>query len=158
MELRLAQLAASLTVNVVDQIEAGTVQQLSQDPSLVTRAPRLTKADGIIDWSQSANRISRHLRAMQPWPMAFAYLIRSGTAPLRVIVLEVATKECDAERSPGIIVQADHRQLVVQVGGRECVEIVRLKPEGKRAMSAAEFLHGHAVRAGDRLAAEPEAG
>jgi methionyl-tRNA formyltransferase len=154
LEARLAELAAPLTLHVIHQIETGTFPGVSQDSSAATRAPRIKKALGAIDWSGSAEEIERHIRAMQPWPTAFTFLEQQGRKTLRLIVLAAEpcyVDPCNAEPCdialddvPGRIIVTNDRRLIVRAG-EGSVEIVRLRPEGKGDMTASEFLRGHAV-------------
>jgi methionyl-tRNA formyltransferase len=158
LEARLAELGAPPAIAVIDRIEAGTAVGLPQDATQASKAPRLKKEHGRIDWSRSPQEIDRHVRAMQPWPLAESFLVRRPPAgparpPLRVIVLEVAAAAGDVPSAipvePGTVLDADERLLVRAGGGG--VEIVRLRPEGKRDMTAADFLRGYPVEPGDRF-------
>jgi methionyl-tRNA formyltransferase len=87
VEAVLAPLGARLALQVVDQIMSGHLPQgVKQDKSLVTKAPKLTKEHGIIDWTRSADRVCCQVRAMHPWPTAFTFWHREGQPPLRLIV------------------------------------------------------------------------
>ncbi len=137
-------------------------QPLVQDGTQASRAPRLKKESGRIDWNQSPRQIDCQVRALQPWPLAYSTLIVGGDQEggassglgrsLRLIVLEVSAAEehAVAAAKPGSILIGDKQRLVVQASGG-AVEIRRLQPEGKRAMTAAEFLAGNVVRPGDRF-------
>ncbi|MCH7989347.1 MAG: methionyl-tRNA formyltransferase, partial [Planctomycetes bacterium] len=74
LEERLRDVAADLTLRVIDQIDTGTVSSVPQDSAGVTRAPRIRKEQGAIDWSKTADEIGNHIRAMQPWPNPFTFL------------------------------------------------------------------------------------
>jgi methionyl-tRNA formyltransferase len=151
LEARLARLAVPTTLKVLDQIERdGCVVGTPQDAQHATRAPRLKKSDGAIDWSRSPREIDCHVRAMQPWPKAFSYLNQAGKPPLRLLVLQVAPAAPTADAVPGTVVCVTERQLMVQTGAG-CLEIKLLQPEGKRAMETADFLRGHLVLPGDRF-------
>jgi methionyl-tRNA formyltransferase len=162
LESRLSILGADLALRVVDQIAAGTTQPIVQDSTQASRAPRLKKESGRIDWNRSPRQIDCQVRALQPWPLAYSTLsMRSDKAggggavrSLRLIVLEVAPAETlgarGASGEPGMVVSVDNKRLVVQTGGG-ALEIQRLQPEGKRAMTAGEFLVGNPVRPGDRF-------
>lgn len=157
LEARLAELAAPLTLDVVDRIEARAVEPVAQDPDEVTRAPRVRKEFGTIDWSRPAEEIERHVRAMQPWPTAYTFLVRphpEGTRrSLRLIVLDAEPCDVAGVAEPGRIVSTADGRLVVQAG--QCgVEIVRLRPEGKGDMTAAEFLRGHPIGPEDHLTSD----
>src|SRR6478735_4660946 len=86
LEAKLAPLGARLAVETIQRLKAGPVAGEKQDPALVTKAPKLTKEMGLIDWSQPAERVCRQVRAMQPWPTAYTYLHRQDKEPMRVIV------------------------------------------------------------------------
>ena len=88
LEDRLALIGAPLVVSVIEDLLAGRGQVLPQDPSLATKAPKLTKDDGRIDWSRPAQAIHDLVRAMQPWPVARTAWQSSepGGAPFSLIV------------------------------------------------------------------------
>ncbi|MGE3314709.1 MAG: methionyl-tRNA formyltransferase [Planctomycetaceae bacterium] len=159
LEVRLAELSAPLALRVIDELDQGTTQPVPQDASLVTRAPRIKKEEGVIDWSKSNEEIGWHVRAMQPWPTAYTFLHQSGRPATRLILLEVKQVEPgpsheDRPAEPGVVLSAENDRLVVQTG-RGALELVRVKPEGKRGMTAGEFLRGNLVRAGDRFTSSP---
>jgi len=139
---RLAELSGPLLLDVVDQLAAGTATFEVQDADCVTLAPKIPKEAGVIDWSQSAENIGWHVRAMQPWPKASTTL-QSGDASLRCIVLDIdISKETQPRNaSPGEIRIADKRMFVATGSGM--LEILKLQPQGKQAMTAAAFLNGY---------------
>jgi methionyl-tRNA formyltransferase len=150
-------------VQVIEQIQNGTVQGSKQDPSQVTKAPKLKKENGIIDWSRTAEQVCNQIRAMQPWPTAYTFWHRPGQPPLRLIITKAIPfpVEYDPSFPPGSIIVDEHvpNSLVVTAGlvlpeERSLVEIIELQPAGKRRMSAEEFLRGHKPQAGDRLGPE----
>jgi methionyl-tRNA formyltransferase len=162
LESRLALLGAELTLQVVDQLANGTAQPIVQDSTQASRAPRLKKENGRIDWNRSPRQIDCQVRAFQPWPLAYSTLVmreqREGATgsgrTLRLIVLEVAPTASPSPSgpgaAPGTVLAVENKQLVVQAAGG-ALEIRRLQPEGKRAMAAGEFLAGYPVRTGDRF-------
>ena len=86
LEARLAQLGSGLAVKVIEQIERGTAQGVKQDKALVTKAPKLTKEHGSIDWNRPSKEVCNHIRAMMPWPTAYTFWHRPGQPPIRLIV------------------------------------------------------------------------
>ncbi|MCH7689247.1 MAG: methionyl-tRNA formyltransferase, partial [Planctomycetes bacterium] len=162
LEERLRDVAAGLTLRVIDQIDSGTVSHVPQDPAGVTRAPRIRKEQGAVNWSKSADEIGNHVRAMQPWPNPYTFLCQNDRSPLRLILLDVETvpDPCEAgfdvseSIEPGTVMCADGKQLVVQAG-EDAIRILRLRPEGKRDMAAREFSQGHRVHPGDTLRSHP---
>jgi methionyl-tRNA formyltransferase len=170
LEPRLAELGAGIVPAAIAAVAAagpGAAVGVPQDKSLVTPAPRLKKADGVVDWSQPAERIERQRRALEPWPRATTFL-HSGPAeaagvtarpPLRIVLEDVAVAAgpAAAPAEPGRIVAADDSGIVVACGGPSRLLVRRLVPEGRRSMSAAEFLRGHALFAAARFG-HPAAG
>ncbi|MBN2582102.1 MAG: methionyl-tRNA formyltransferase [Planctomycetes bacterium] len=148
---RLAALGARVVLDVLEQLDAGTHRPIVQDETKVTLAPRLTKADGLIDWSLPASRLDALIRGLSPWPGAFTFLKQSGRDDLRVIVEQaspVADCAVDGEE-PGAVVQSG-RQLLVATG-EGVLEIAQVKPQSSRSMAAEAFCNGHQVGPGDRF-------
>lgn len=147
---RLALLAVDLCNTVINQLEAGTQKPIIQDKMEVTLAPRLTKNSGLINWKYSAEEIGWHVRAMQPWPKAFTFWKAAESKPKRLIVVETEPSERVGDQSPGTIVATENKRLSVQTGNG-VIDILRVQPEGKRAMAVSEFLSGHNVQVGQQL-------
>jgi methionyl-tRNA formyltransferase len=153
VEARLAPVGARLAVQIIHQIAAGTTQGTKQDKAQVTKAPKLTKEQGVIDWGRPAALVCNHVRAMQPWPTAYTYFHHAGAAPQRLIVHKAAAQDAAGQppASPGTPAQTDGQRLLVWAGDGRLVEVRELQPAGKRRMAAADFLRGHALRPGDRF-------
>ena len=105
-----------------------------------TYAPRLTRADGRIDWTQPTEAIERQVRAFDPWPGTFTTL---GTEVLKVLEAEVVSGEGEA----GTVLD---EQLAVACGAG-ALRILKLQRAGRGALRAEDFLRGLAVPAGSRL-------
>ncbi len=162
LEARLADLGARLAVEAVRKYQAGgPVEGVKQDPALVTKAPKIKKERGLIDWGTPVGPIENHIRAMQPWPTAYTFLHRPGKEPMRVIV----TRTCGAsvqspsdDTPPGTVLGErtfpSHPVLqptdswvglLVQTGHGGTLFVYELQPAGKKRMSAAEFLRGYPI-------------
>ena len=164
LEQRLATLGAAAVLEAVDRLQAarrvagfsaGQSLGTPQDAAHATRAPRFSKADGIIDWSQPASRIERRRRALEPWPRTATLFQRYG-GPRRLVVeecdvLDIAFMPAGAAKPPGTVLTADDRGIVVACGDGTALAIRRVVPEGKRSMSAAEFLRGNGIHPGTVL-------
>jgi methionyl-tRNA formyltransferase len=154
LEERLSRLAVPPTQQVIAALEAGNCRPIVQDRSLVSTAPRMNKTMGAIDWRKSAAEIEHHVRAMQPWPKPFTFLHQSGAPPLRLLILDVDPAPLPqgegAAATPGTVVAVDRTDVLVRTRDG-AVALRRLQPAGKRAMTSADFLHGHHVRFGDRF-------
>lgn len=126
-----------------------------QNPIQATRAPRLKKSDGAVDWTQPAARICCQTRALRPWPGTYTYWLR-GAGPLlllleKVSVVPASLLACQAR--PGEVVSVSNGAIAVATG-EGFLAIEQLKPAGKRVLEAAEFLRGYPVRPGDRFGNE----
>jgi methionyl-tRNA formyltransferase len=163
VEARLAPLGAKLAVQVIEQIQNGSVQGRKQDPSQVTKAPKLKKENGVIDWNRTAEQVCNQIRAMQPWPTAYTFWHRAGQPSLRLIITKAVPFPVGYDPSfpSGSIIVDEHvgNALVVIAGlvlpeERSLVKIMELQPAGKRRMAAEEFLRGRKPQAGDRLGPE----
>ncbi len=157
VEAALARLGAPLLVEVVDQLAAGTATETPQDERLVTFAPRLTREDATIDWTRPGVALQCFVRGMQPWPGALTWLNDARWNVRRVRVIEPgpdATGPGPDEPAPGTVIDAAGDRLVVACGGGTRVAIVEIQPEGRRTMTAREFLAGRRIPVGARLGSE----
>lgn len=161
LEIRIAPLGAKLALETVDRLQHGPVAGVPQDASQVTKAPKLKKEDGLIDWSRPAEQVCRQVRAMQPWPTAYTYLHRAGKPPLRVMLqrvsLAAASRRPDDAPAPGalhIFAKPDDLFFVECSDESAMVRVLQLQPAGKKPMSAAEFLRGYPIQSGDRFGPE----
>lgn len=148
VEHDLAELGAGLLVEVVDRMAEGPVPEERQDFMMATYAPRLTKEEGLVDWALPAMFIHNRVRGLYPWPHAYTYL--DGH---RLILLQTRVDDEPSSEPPGTIVAASRDNLHVATGHGGRVAILRLQPEGRRPMTAREFLAGHVIRPGARLTA-----
>lgn len=146
LEARLAEMGADLVLKSIADLQAGRLESIPQDRSQVSKAPRLKKSDGLIDWGRSAKEIRNQIRAMQPWPKCFSFL-HDSQPPQRLIVNRVAVAEAHHSAAPGEVLSTEGERLLV-AAGQGAVEVLEVQPAGKRAMSTKDFLHGHPVKAG----------
>jgi methionyl-tRNA formyltransferase len=146
VERDLSELGADLLVETIDRMEKGPVGEERQDFMMATYAPRLTKEEGLIDWSLPAPYVHNRVRGLYPWPHAYTYL--DGA---RVIVLNTRVEEEGSNEPPGTIVAAGGDAIHVATGHAGRIAIERLQKEGKRPMAAREFLAGHPIRPGARF-------
>jgi methionyl-tRNA formyltransferase len=143
---RLADAGARLALAALIRFAEGKATRTRQDPSLATRAPKITKAERNIDWRDSAQGIHNRIRALSPEPGAV-----TSFRQRRIVLLRSRVLSTPDNGEPGqLLVQ--HAGLVVAAGSG-AVEIVELKPEGKRAQTGNDFRNGHHLAAGERFAA-----
>jgi methionyl-tRNA formyltransferase len=151
LEDRLARLGAPLVAEAISALAAGTAAIMPQDKTKVTRAPKLRKEDGLIDWSQPAAAIHNLVRAMQPWPAAQTTWrpgAGAGKDLSRIIVHK--TRIAAGQGAPGEVIEAGGDRLIVAAGDG-AIDLAVVQLPGKKPAVAAEFLRGHHVRPGDRM-------
>ena len=155
LEARLSILGATIALEVIKKMEHGPVTGVPQDISLATKAPKLRKDHGNINWELNALQISAHSRAMQPWPTAFTLWKRNEQPPVRIMISK-AIPEHDSTTSlaPGTILEPskDLNMMQVVAGNGTILNVLEVQPAGKRKMAAAEFLRGRHWFLGDSLA------
>jgi methionyl-tRNA formyltransferase len=131
---RLAQVAPDALLDSLKLLVEGTAPRIAQDNSLATYAPKLKREDGKIDWSESAEAVERKIRAFNPWPGAFMEL--NGRI-LKIFSAAVV----DLSGEPGEILSSE-KQLII-AAGRRGLSLGEVQLEGKKRMSAMEFLRGY---------------
>lgn len=151
LERRLSEIGARLLMAVVARLAEGPVEGEPQDEALVTYADRITRADGIVDWTAPARAIHDRIRGLHPWPHASTWL--HGR---RILLHESQLVDAAPADAPaGTIVRADAEGIVV-AAGEGAVRLLRLQPEGRAPMTVRDFLNGHRVTVGDRFERVPE--
>jgi methionyl-tRNA formyltransferase len=140
---RLAQIAPMALDEALTHLENGDAPRIPQDSSTATYAPKLEREHGRIDWTESAALIERKIRAFNPWPGAFA-LVRNQAGRERKLKIFSAAIVESKNASPGEIVGTDRSELLIATKDR-VLSLGEVQLEGKRRMSAAEFLRGHAT-------------
>jgi methionyl-tRNA formyltransferase len=144
VEEALADIGAGLLIRVLDQIAEGTAHEEPQDDASATYAPRLSKEEGLIDWSTPSLAIHNRVRGLYPWPHAYTFL--NGA---RLIVRRSHPEVTLTEMTPGTIVRITGDAIHVATGNGEQLAIVEVQPEGRRPMAVRDFAAGHRVAAGD---------
>jgi len=147
---RLVQLSGPLAARALDRIASGEAVYTPQDPERVTHCKKLAKEDGRIDWARPAQEIDRHVRGMNPWPLAFTTLPGGDTLGVhRALTLPVP----DPGAEPGTLLAAQDRLVVACAGS--AVELLMVQPANRRAMAAADFLRGARLAVGAKLGGVP---
>ncbi len=146
VEAQLAPIGADLLVEVLDAIAAQTVIELPQNERDATYAPKFEKNDGRIDWRKPAPRVKDFVRALQPFPVAFAFHNRARLAVWKV----EAVRGPRSNQRPGAIVAVDKERIRVACGEGE-VALLEVQPENKKRMSATEWINGFQPKVGEAL-------
>ena len=134
---RLAEIAPEAILESLRSLAAGNAPRIPQDQSLATYAPKLNRQAGLINWNDPAEAIERKIRAYNPWPGAFTQF---SNKKLKIFAASIV----DLRGKPGEILRRDQK-LVVAAADR-ALSLTEVQLEGKRRMSAAEFLRGQARR------------
>lgn len=153
LEARLSLLGAEATLaalNSLQQWDGVSPLGVPQDAQLASRAPRLKKEQGLIDWSKSAQQIRNQIRAFTPWPGSFTNIRRTTGPPQRIIVQEASIEPLGQAQAPGTVQKSSAGRLVVACG-QQSLSLLRVQPAGKRSMPIAEFLRGYPIQIGSRL-------
>lgn len=136
---RLAGLAPAVLEEALRLIREGSAPRIKQDEKLATYAPKLDRAAGCIDWSQSAEEIARRVRGLHPWPGSRADLVLEDGKVVSAKILRVAAEPGSAP--PGEIA----RGFCIGCQGGGLLRILEIQIPGGKAMSAEDFLRGYRV-------------
>ncbi len=138
---RLAQIAPEALLEALKLLAQGNAPRVPQDNALATYAPKLSRENGRIDWTELAKVVERKIRAYNPWPGAFAILT---DRPGRELKLKIFSAQIvDGKGRPGEALCADNRGLIVATG-ESALSLQKVQLEGKWRMSAHDFVRGHA--------------
>ena len=141
----LAPVGAELMVETLRQLQAGTVFPQAQNHALASLAPILKREDGLIDFARTAQQVYDRWRGFQPWPGAYTTLRGK-----KLIVQKMHVVGATGEGVAGTL-QVREGAMVVACGGGTLIGFDEVQLEGKRGMSAADFLRGYQVKSGERL-------
>jgi methionyl-tRNA formyltransferase len=146
---KLASIGADLMVETLRGLETGQVRPTPQDHAQATLAPILKKEDGRVDFSRTARDVFNRLRGFQPWPGAFTTFkgktlhVHRAQPWLHAVTLK-----------PGEI-EVEGTRLLVGCGKDKhtdtALELIEIQLEGKRRMTAQEFINGYRLKSGDHL-------
>ena len=136
---RLADLAPAVMAEALEKIANGTAPRIPQDELASSYISKLERDDGHLDWTQDAAAIERRIRAYDPWPGTFT-IITGENGPKRLKIFPPVTV-LEMELSPGEI-STTSGQLIIGCG-TGALRLESIQPEGRRRMSAADFLRGH---------------
>ncbi len=147
---KLGELGAQALVEVLPRWVAGEITPEPQDELRASHTHMLRKEDGEISWEQPAAVLARKVRAYTPWPGAYSHW--RGKL-VKIVVAEAVPLEPGEPVPTGTVMlheAAGHKTLAI-VTGQGLLAVKQLQLEGKRAMSAEEFLRGYPQIAGEVL-------
>ena len=135
----LFELGGTLLEESLTQWQSGALLSEPQDESLASVTRKLERADGLADWSLSADELERHARAFTPWPGLFTSWNGSG---LKLVAVAFVASD-SAEFEPGTVVATDHPDLPAAVAtSKGFLGLKTVQLEGKKAVSVKDFLNG----------------
>ncbi|MFP4136298.1 MAG: methionyl-tRNA formyltransferase [Candidatus Acetothermia bacterium] len=157
---RLSEMGGDLVLRTLEGLETGTLEPREQkeEPSF---APKLSKEDGLVDWSQKSSNLHNRIRGMNPWPGAYSYyegerigLYRSrdlGRLSGELLDrLPLGRRSRNAE--PGEVIDTGSLGLIVRCGDFTALALKRVQPPSKCSMSGVDFVNGYHLKIGDRFA------
>ncbi|HEX3437603.1 MAG TPA: methionyl-tRNA formyltransferase [Pseudacidobacterium sp.] len=142
----LAEMGAALMAETLDGLAGESITQQKQDDSKATLAPILKREDGLIDFSRTAMETYNRWRGFQPWPGVYTQFRNKKLAFHRMMPMELRGEES----IPGEV-HIDRERLFVDCGSNTRLELLEVQPEGKKRMSAADFLRGYQLKSGERV-------
>lgn len=142
---RLAEQGAELLSQTLHRFH--DIIPVAQNHELATLAPILKKEDGKIDWSNDAATIERRVRGFQPFPATYTFLNDS-----RITLWKCKARfGAVSNEMPGTVITASGGELIIACGGGEILETEELQLEGKKRITAKDFLNGSAISVGTVL-------
>jgi methionyl-tRNA formyltransferase len=142
---RLSELGADLLIETLRGLEDKTIAPIPQDHSQATLAPILKKEDGLVDFSRIATDIHNRLRGFQPWPGAHTQFRGKNLK-----FISARPDDTPSNLSPGELRVGDEK-LFVGCGARTVLQLLQVQPEGKKSLTAREFINGYHPAAAERL-------
>lgn len=143
---KLGECGAALIVKTIDGVEKGLIPRVAQDDSLSTYAAKITKDDCLIDFSGDAKTVHDLIRGLSPIPLSFTHTADGKL--LKIIAAEIAEREGVCGKAGEVISLEDGITVACAVGS---VKLLKVLPEGKSRMPAADFVRGRKISLGDIL-------
>lgn len=143
---RLADLGAELLVETLQKLEAGTCPHEKQDEDAATYDPMLKKEMGKLDFALGTQDCLNRVRAMSPWPCAYAELAQGVLK-----VWKARKAEGGKNAGPGTVLYADAKRGLAVATADGAVELVEIQAPNAKRMDAKAFLLGHTMEAGKPL-------
>ena len=150
---RLAPVGGRLLVETIAKLQRGGLTPLPQDDAKATMAPLLKKEDGALDWQHDASAIVNRIRGLTPWPGAYTFY---GAERWQIWRAEPAYTGC-TEAAPGSVLEVSKEGIRIAAGNGS-VMIRELQPASGKRLIVNQYLAGHDVKVGSRLASQEHDG
>jgi methionyl-tRNA formyltransferase len=141
---RLSEVGAELMSETLGGLDSGSIAPRPQDDQQASLAPILTKEDGLANFNWPARKIYNRFRGFQPWPGCYT-LFRGK----KLAITSAKSAAVEGKTASELIL--DRERLFVACGENTALELIEVQPEGKRKMSAAEFVRGYRPQTGEKL-------
>ena len=141
------ELGASLLMDTMKALEAGTLVRIPQDEAAMTYDPKLDKAMGVIDWTKPAREIAHLVHGLNPWPACSTAWQGARLKVLKARVVEGAG-------APGEIIAADPKAGLTIACGEGALNVLELQAPGGKPMNSKDYLRGHPMAVGTVLKEE----
>ncbi|HEX8089768.1 MAG TPA: methionyl-tRNA formyltransferase, partial [Blastocatellia bacterium] len=153
LSARLSELGAELLSETLPRLQRGEIKPIPQNDSEATHAPILKREDGLIDWLMTAREIANRVRAFQPWPGTYTYFhgARLTIWRARETAAGQASQSSRGEPDPTTILAIDKSGIVIACAGSTFLRVEELQVEGKRRLTAREFVNGTRLSLGGRI-------
>lgn len=142
VESKLAKVGSFLMLETLDLLSEERLRAVRQDDLIATKAPKLKKEDGQVDWSKNAWMLDCFVRGTYPFPGAYTFI---NDHRLKIHKAEMVDQE--ATGNPGEIVGLAADRVLVQTG-QGVIELQEVQPASKARMSAGDFAHGYHIEKG----------
>ena len=144
---RLSKLAADLLIQTLKLIKEKKIQLIPQNEREATYAPKLKKADGLIDWNRTTKEVHNHLRGMVPWPSAYTHL---DSRRIKIWKAKLVQGSAETSFDPGTITGLGKDGISVKTKDG-IILIYELQAEGGRKVSADAYCRGHKIQIGQKF-------
>lgn len=145
---RLAAMGPDVVGRVLADFQAGVLRGKAQDELQVSRARKLAKADGLINFDDSPQHVRNHIHGLTPWPGVAVHWRRKNDGDVRLLYLRRVEAHPDRvhDESPGTLLDG---QFVAVRGG--AIALLEVQLAGRRVMAIDDFVRGHPLNSGDQL-------
>ena len=155
VEYELGKLAADNCADILDGIMSGKLTKTAQDHSQATVCHKIKKAQGRINWNETANQVVAKINGFNPWPGAF-FTFRTPKRSITIKILEAEIIENIAAATPGEVLEASKHNWLVSCSN-QVIKIKKVIPQGKKEMTGVEFLRGcNFIKQGTVLAVDEQ--
>ena len=149
LSVRLSVIGAELVVETLTRRVVSGLEPVPQPEEHVSFARKLKKTDGLIPWEKDAISIHNHIRGMHPWPGSFTYINGKYIKVHKAEPVDLIKRDIE----PGTVMKADEDEIIAACG-TGAVRLSVLQAEGRKVLSASEFLRGFPIKSGDVLTKE----